>query len=310
MPSVTHTHSHLHALLCNGRWPCSCADDAQLCSHTLTPLMTSMTSPLALARDETVAVINCDAHVDTTNHTPTTTRPSPGQQSGPPAFRGTSVVFAFALFHPSNAFCGTVPGRSNKTTSSCPKQASRAEHYRPSGICPVVPASAQLPDTITLPSRTISPFFADRASFQRAQTPALAFIQTLVTKKPIVTIIHICSAERPHLADCIQTPYWPHSGMPNNTDFEARPRAHLENETSTTVHSYAFAQARPFHRFHSPARSPPPCSDPRTFAHSLVSLAAYFGRVCINPPRKAEKQPGTSPHMMHPRLLSIFKTLL
>lgn len=123
MPSVTHTHSHLHALVCNGRWPCSCADDAQLCSHTLTPLMTSMTSPLALAQDETVAVINCDAHVDTTNHTPTTTRPSPG----PPAFRGTSVVFAFALFHPSNAFCGTVPARSNKTTSSCPEQASRAE---------------------------------------------------------------------------------------------------------------------------------------------------------------------------------------
>ena len=89
------------------------------------PLMTSMTSPLALARDETVAVINCDAHVDTTNHIPTTTRPSPGQQSGPPAFRGTSVVFAFALFHPSNAFCGTVPGRSNKRHHHA--QSKRAE---------------------------------------------------------------------------------------------------------------------------------------------------------------------------------------
>ena len=182
-------------------------------------------------------------------------------------------------------------GRPNDIISSCPKQASRAEHYRPSGICPVVPASAQLPDTTTLSSRTISPFFADRASFQRAQTPALAPIQTLVTKKPIVTVVHICSAQRPHLADYIQTPYWSPSGITHSTDFEARPRAHLENETSTTRAS-SFAQARPFHRFHCPARSPPPCSDPRTFAHSLVSLAAYFGRVCMSPPRKAEKTTG------------------
>jgi hypothetical protein len=41
-------------------------------THTHTPLMTSMTSPPSLAWDETVTVINCDAHVDTTNHKPTT----------------------------------------------------------------------------------------------------------------------------------------------------------------------------------------------------------------------------------------------
>jgi hypothetical protein len=158
--------------------------------------MTSMTSPPSLARDETVtAVINCDAHVDTTNHTPTTpTRPvQSSQQSGPPAFRGTSVVFAFALFHPFNAF--SAPRRTNDII--VPKASEQTGALSPPGMCPVVPvpASAQLPDTITLASRTISPFLQIERRFR--STHMYASFETLVTKKPIPTITTYCSCPIP-----------------------------------------------------------------------------------------------------------------
>lgn len=124
---------------------------------------------------------------------------SPGQQNGPPAFRGTSVVFAFALFQPSNAFAALASASNTHTTSSCPKQASRPEALSASGICPVVPASAQLPDTITLHaelyhlSLQIARVVSEHSSTSTSSNP-------LVTKKPNCYCYHI-SLQRPHLED-------------------------------------------------------------------------------------------------------------
>ena len=110
--------------------PCA-ADEAQLDSHTLAPLMTSMTSPLALARDETVATnqLRCARgyHQSHSNHSH-----QPGQANR--AARRNSG--ARALSSPLPFSILPTPSRRQRvkqTTSSCPKQASRPKHYRPQG---------------------------------------------------------------------------------------------------------------------------------------------------------------------------------
>lgn len=136
------------------------------CTHTPTPLMTSMTSPLALARDETVTSnqLRCARgyHQSHSNHSH-----QPGQANR--AARRHSG--ARALSSPLPFSILPTPSRRQRveqTTSSCPKQASRPKHYRPQGYallclrllnCPI-PSHFQ-PNYIT--------FFADRARRFRAQ---------------------------------------------------------------------------------------------------------------------------------------------
>ena len=117
------------------------------------PLMTSMTSPPSLARDETVTVINCDAHVDTTNHPPTTpTRPvQPTERpAGAQGERTLSSPLPFSILQRLSR------QSVSQTTSSWPKASEQTGALSPLRDMPCcVPASAQLPDTITLASRTI-----------------------------------------------------------------------------------------------------------------------------------------------------------
>ena len=189
-----------------------------------------------------VTVINCDAHVDTTNHTPRPLPPvtRPVQPTERPA--GTQGFERCLRLCPFPSFQRLLGSGSNKRhhRAQSEREARRRKHYTPPGICPVVPvpASAQLPDTITLASRTISPFLADRASFQKyGHAPHTTSFETLVTKKPISTITTYCSCPRT-----------------SNEKTPPRKRERLSH------------QARPFHRFHCPARSPSPSFDPRTFA--------------------------------------------
>lgn len=145
-----------------------------------------------------MTVINCDAHVDTTNHKPSTpTRPVQPTER-PAGIQGDERCLRLCPFPSFQRLLGSGSNKRHHRAQS-EREARRRKHYTPPGICPVVPvpASAQLPDTITLASRTISPFLADRASFQKyAHAPHTTSFETLVTKKPISTITTYCSCPR------------------------------------------------------------------------------------------------------------------
>jgi hypothetical protein len=157
---------------------------------------------------------------------PITLQPHPpdqsSQQSGPPALRGNERCLRLCPFPSSNAFRGRA---SRKRHHRGPKQASRPAHYRPSGICPVVCLRLlNCPIPSHLQAELYFTFLADRASFHKT-SPS----ETLVTKKPIVTIT-TCTFEEER-----KTP----------------PRKR---------------QARLFHRFHPSGPFASSVLDPRTFA--------------------------------------------
>ena len=161
LQSLTH---HLQRLLLSLRR----RGTAVLTLTPFKPLMTSMTSPPSLARDETVTVINCDAHVDTTNHTPTTPTSQARPTERPAGTQGHEPCLRLCPF-PSFQRLRAGNGSNKRHHRAQSKRADRST-IRPQGYallclclrllnCPI-PSHFQ-PNYIT--------FFADRARRFRAQ---------------------------------------------------------------------------------------------------------------------------------------------